>query len=395
MPLALFHVKDNPANPTKRTEKRLGQVRFTVHKLNNRPKPKSTDRIKIISCFSEFGCEVLGCLYCIPRLLRRFPGQYVIAMGWQGREYLYRHLVDEFWELDEEHMWLRDYTRAFHHTSRNLKKIEEEATLHGQVIPAVALGKYAVSNFCRTCGKFWHEWRKKSDDCPACGSTVIIRSVFTDIGTYKPEVRFIPKPRSEYLNWADGIVKPNSIGIFARGRKTYGRNMPIEFYVKLIGLLEGMGYNVIWLGEKQSTPPCPVDHVLDFSRMPEAMDLERTLAIICKLQLTVQFWTASTRLSGIMGVPFLLFESPEQVYASISGLQGAQEGKRLELCSFGNKKLVLSHYRNALENEDEVLKLVQRAIEEMKIGNWTDILGLVEDENFTSLIQEEHYEMLT
>jgi hypothetical protein len=396
MALALFKSKRlDERNPDRKSEKRIGEVTFTVHKFNNRPKPKKKDRIKIVSCFSEFGCEMVGCLYCIPRLLRRYPGQYVIAMGWYGREYLYRHLVDEFWEINEEFMWLRDYTRAFHHVSVNLKQLEEAATVYGDVVPSVALGKYAVSNMCRTCGKFWQEWRKSTECCPACKSTMLVRSAFTDIATYKPQAVRIPSPGKEMMEWADGIVKPNSVGIFARGRKTYGRNLQPEFYVKLIGLLEQMGYNVIWLGEKQSTLPCPVDHVVDFSRMPESRDLERTLAIICKLNFTVQFWTASTRLAAIMGVPFLLFESPEQIYASWSGLMGAQEGKRLELCNFGKQKIVLSHYHNVFEDNDKALGLVERAIGEMKEDNWEDILGMVQDQEFSTMLQTEHYEMLT
>ena len=395
MALAFFRSKDDPKKTGNERELRLDKVEFTVHKFNNRPKPKKTDRIKIVSCFSEFGCETLGCMYCIPRLLRRFPGQYIIAMGWYGRAYLYKHLVDEFWEVNEEYMWLRDYTRAFHHKSVNLKQIEEAATAHGEVVPSAALGKYAVSNFCRTCGKFWHEWRKQTEDCPCCGSTVLIRSIFTDIATYKPTARGIPKPRQEYLDWAKSILKPKTVGVFARGRKTYGRNLTPEFYVKLVELLEKQGYNVIWLGEKQSTQPCPVEHVLDFSRLPESRDLERTLAIICNLEFTIQFWTASTRLSGMMGVPFLLFESPEQIYTSYSGIMSAQEGKRLELCSFGPKKVVLAHYKSVCEEQDKALGLVERAIGEMNEGNYEEILGLVEDKEFSTKLQEEHYELLT
>lgn len=396
MALAFFKSKGvDPRNPIRKNEQKLGEVRFTVHKFNNRPKPKKTDRIKIVGCFSEFGCEIVGCMYCIPRLMRRYPGQYIIAMGWYGREYLYRHLVDEFWEIDEEFMWLRDYTRAFHHLSENLKKIEEAATAYGEVVPSAALGKYAIANMCRTCGKFWEEWRKQYACCPQCKSTVLIRSIFTDINTYKPQARPIPRPSQEMQEWAKTIVKPNTVGIFARGRKTYGRNLQPEFYIKLISLLEGMGYNVIWLGEKQSTLPCPVDHVTDFSRMPESRELERTLAIVCNLEFTVQFWTASTRLAGMMGVPFLLFESPEQVYVSYSGLMGAQEGKRLELCSFGPKKVVISHYTSVYENNEAGLALVERAIGEMKQDNWEDILGMVESEEFSTVLQTEHYEMLT
>ena len=390
MALAYFQKKSEEA-----PEERLENVTFNVHKLNHRPRPRKKDRIKIISCFSEFGCETLGVLYCIPRLLGRFPGSYVIAMGWYGREYLYRHLVDEFWELKEEHMWLREYTRAFHHHSKNLKKIEEEATWYGDVVPSNVLGKYAVANYCRTCGMFWHEWRKKTECCPKCESTVVVRSIFTDINEYKPTARRVPQPSEEVITWAKGVVKPNTVGVFARGRKAYGRNLEPDFYVRLIQLLEQNGHNVIWLGEKQSTQPCPVDHVMDFSRMPESRDLEKTLAIVTQLDFTVQFWTASTRLAGMTGTPFLLFESPEQIYVSYSGLCSAQEGKRLELCSFGPKKVVIAHYKNVVEDPDKALELVERAVGEMKDGNYEEIIGMVEDEWFTEIMQGEHKEMLT
>lgn len=390
-PFAIFKHSGDPTDK----EPNLVDVKFTVHKLNNRLKPTKRERVKIVSCFSEFGCETIGAMYCIPRLLKNYPGQYIIAMGWHGREYLYRHLVDEFWEIDEKCMWLREYTRAFHHVSKNLKKLEESATKYGDVIPSVVLGKYAISNMCRTCGKFWQEWKKACQMCPRCKSTVLVNSIFTDVVKHKATARPIPKPRKEFLDWADEIVKPNSVGIFARDRKTYGRNLTAAFYVELISLLESKGYNVIWLGEKQSTLKCPVDHIVDFSRMPESGDLERTLAIICKLQFTVQFWTASTRLAGMMGVPFLLFESPEQIYSSYSGLMSAQEGKRLELSSFGPKKIVLSHYKSVMENQSAALKLADRAIEEMKSDDWSDIVGLVEDREFTKVMQKEFYELLT
>lgn len=394
-PFAIFENDDNFSRFAKKKEKKLKTVNFKVYKFNNRIKPEKTNRIKIISCFSEFGCETIGCMYCLPRVIRQYPGQYIIAMGWHGREYLYRHLVDEFWEIDESCMWLREYTRAFHHISDNLKKIEESATVYGNVIPSAALGKYAVSNMCRTCGKFWHEWRKISDCCPACKSTVIIRSIFTDIAKYKQQACFIPQPKEDALEWAKGKVGDNFVGIFARSRATYGRNLPPDFYVNLIKLLREMGYDVIWLGEKQSTIPCPVSDVLDFSRLEESKDLEKTLAIICQLRFTVQFWTASTRLAGMMGVPFLLFESPEQIYCSYSGLSAAQEGKRLELATFGSKKIVISHYKSILENQNEGLILVKKAIEEMNEGNWEDIIGLVEDRDFSNTLKQEFLELLT
>jgi predicted Zn-ribbon and HTH transcriptional regulator len=394
-PLALFPIKEGFYNLSKKNELNLNEIKFKIYKFNNRPKPTKKERIKIISCFSEFGCETLGCMYCLPRVIRQYPGQYIIAMGWYGREYLYRHLVDEFWEIDEEYMWLRDYTRAFHHISKNLKKLEESATVYGSVIPSSALGKYAVSNMCRSCGMYWHEWRKITDCCPTCKSTVLVRSIFTDIYKYKSKVSLIPKPNIEIMKWAKSLIGENCVGIFARGRKTYGRNLPPDFYVNLINLIQEMGYKVVWLGEKQSTIPCPVENILDFSRSEHSRDLEKTLAIICQLKFTIQFWTASTRLSGMMGVPFILFESPEQIYASYSGLQSAQEGKRLELTTFGKKKIVISHFKSVLENQSEGLNLVKKAIDEMNNDNWEDLIGLVEDEDFSRVLQKEFYDLLS
>jgi hypothetical protein len=196
------------------------------------------------------------------------------------------------------------------------------------------------------------------------------------------------------LDWAATIVKPNTVGIFARNRKTYGRNLSPDFYINLVRLLEDLGYNVIWLGEPQTTQPCPVDHVLDFSRMSESQELERTLAIICHLSFTIQFWTASSRLSGMMGVPFLLFESPEQIFPSYSGLCGAQEGRRLELTCFGPKKVVLAHYKSVFENPEKALGVVRQAIGEMRDGNFEYVYGLVQDEWFTNMLREENEEML-
>ena len=387
MALALFKPKVNPDSEVK-----LDKVSFDIFKFNHRVRPKKRNRIIIVSCFSEFGCETVGCLYCLPRIIKRYPGRYVIAMGWHGREYLYRHLVDEFWEIKEEHMWLRDYARAFHHVSSNLKKIEEAATLHGDVVPSASVGKYVVSSYCRTCGGFWSEWRMKSNQCPRCKSTVILESLFSDTATHVKNAVKIPRPSKEMLEWAKGLIgDKKTVGVFARGRKTYGRNLQPSFYVNLIQLLEQMGYNIIWLGEKQSSQPCPVDHVMDFSRMPESRDLEKTLAIISNCEFTIQFWTASTRLSGMMGIPFILFESPEQIYCS--GLAPAQEGKRLELTSFGPKKLVISHYNNVVSDNAKGLAYVQRAVKELEKGNYEEIIGMVEDYESTELLQKQYYEL--
>ena len=389
----LIKPKDRPSQPTKLSEQNITQVEFTVHKLNNRPKPNK-DRVVIVCCFSEFGCETLGSMYSIPRLLKRYRGRYVIAVGWYGRAYLYKHLVDEFWEIKPEYMWLRDYARAFHNASNNLLRLEQTLRQYGKLVPSSVLGQYSVGNYCITCGKFWHGWKAASEACPRCKSTYITRSNFSDIEKHKKTAVPLPKPCEEKMEWAKKLLPPKCVGIFARGRKTYGRNLGSDFYVKLIELIRSKGHEVIWLGEKQSTQLCPVEDVLDFSRMEDARDLEKTLAIICHLDFTVQFWTASTRLSGAMGTPFLLFESPEQIYCS--GLIGGQEGKRLELTSFGPKKLVIAHYLSVVENVDLALQCVDRAVEEMSQDNWEDLIveGVVNDVRAVRHLKKEHEEML-
>lgn len=364
-------------------EEDVADVKFTVHKFNNRPKPDSTDRILIFSCFSEFGCEIVGAMYCIPKLLQKEAGKYTIAMGWHGRAYLYRHLVDEFWEIDESCQWLREYCRAFHHESKNLRKLEKVAANQGKLISADAMGRIAIGNRCLKCKAFWGDWHYISE-CKYCKSKDVERSLFGDVSYWKNYVKLIPKPSSEKLQQADTYLKPNPVGIFARGRKCYGRNLQPEFYVKLIELLEGMGFNPIWLGEKQSTQPCPVDHIIDFSRMPESRDLELTLAIVSKLKFSIQFWTASSRLSAIMGTPYLLFESPDQIWGN------GQEGYRRQLCEFGPSKLAVCHYLNVFNDNQSGLNLAKRCIEEMNQGNFEDVLDLLESEHIVKQMKNNH-----
>jgi hypothetical protein len=130
-----------------------------------------------------------------------------------------------------------------------------------------------------------------------------------------------------------------------------------------------MGYNVIWLGEAQSVWKCPVEDVIDFSRDPMSRNLDITLGIIAKLKFTIQFWTASTRLSSMVGTPYILFESPEQIYGR------GQEGFRRKLCDFGSSKLVVAHYKDIYENNQKGLDLSKQAIEEVCLGNFDDIFA--------------------
>lgn len=367
-------------------EKIIENIDFNVFKFNDREKPVDKKNIVIFSCFSEFGCELVGAMYAIPNIIRKeASGKYKIAVGWYGREYFYRNLVDEFWEIKEENQWLREYCRAFHHDSKNLKKIEFNLSSFGRVYTSSIIGNTVIANKCLDCNHLWSFSKNNSyESCPKCESENIERSMFNDIEKLKNNVSKIKEPSLEYNKKALDYLKENSVGIFARGRKCYGRNLQPEFYVKLIELLRNMGYNPIWLGEKQTTLPCPVGDVIDFSRLPESRDLELTLAIIKNLKFTIQFWTASTRLSGIMGIPYILFESPDQIYGN------GQEGYRRKLCDMGPSKLVVSHYKNVYEKNEDALKIVEETIKEVENNDFSVKVGLVESEMIVKGIIDEN-----
>lgn len=358
-------------------EENLSDINFNVFKFNNRLKPEDKRKILFITCFSEFGCESISLLHCIPKILNNYLGYYVICVGWYGREYLYRHLVDEYWEIDEKFQWLREYPYAFDHCSKNLNKLEQILSSEGNVYKGSSMARICLGNNCINCNYFWAS--DKKNPCPKCNSNIINRSLFSDIKAAKNNMLKIPTPSKSIMDYVKKYLKPNSVGIFARNRVVYGRNFDAEFYKKLIKFLEIKGYNPIWLGEKQSVLPCPVDHIVDFSSNPESRDLEKTLAIISQLKFTIQLWTASTRLSSMMNTPWILFESPDQI------LGCGQEGKRIALTTdFNKKKLILSHYNNVLKQPDKALDLIERAINEMNDDNWDDILGLIDQPEFTS-----------
>ena len=352
----------------------IDNIDFNIFKNNNRPKPQDKRKVLIISCLSEFGCEIVGCMYCLPRIMQKFPGHYKIAVGWHGREYLYRHLVDEFWEMKEEHQWLREYCRAFHHESKNLKYLEQALSQQGTLIESRNVGQVAVGNRCRSCNAFWGD-TNYAKSCPYCKHRDIVRSLFADISYWKPQAIKIPIPsESKQSEVKSKYLSGRSVGVFARGRRTYGRNLQPEFYVKLIAMLESKGYTPIWLGEKQSTQPCPVSHIVDFSRMEESRDLETTLAIVAQCEFTFQAYTASTRLASMVGVPYLLVESPDQIWGH------GQEGFRRNLCDFNERKLLISHYLKMREDNGKAIQLIDESIEEMKQGNYEDKFGMLESD---------------
>lgn len=334
----------------------LEGVKFKVHKFNVRPKPAAKNHTVIFSCFSEFGSELLGCLYCIPRFLQtQFLGHYVVAMGWKGRAFLYRHLVDEYWELDDEFQWLREYCRAFHHSSRNLRKVERAVNkIHGKVVDANAF------------------------------SLMTVRDLYKDITETKKTACWTPEPSREAYESVKKFLKPNSVGVCARNRKCYGRNLTIDFYKRLLDMLCEMGYDPVWFGERSTTHDCPYSHITNFRDSPEADDLEKTLAFVSGLRFTVQFWTASTRLAGLVGTPFIIFESPDQIYGV------GHEGLRLSLCTKGKKKLVISHFHSIHSDNESGLNLVRKAIYDIRVGNFDPVIGLVESPDVIKKLRDDN-----
>jgi len=368
-------------------EPHVDEINFAIHKFTNRSKPANTKNIVIFPCFSEFGTEVLGTLYCIPMMMRRnYCGKYSIAMGWQGRAFLYKNLVDEFWEIDPQHMWLRKYCRAFHHHSKNLFRIEKNSAKMGTLVDALAMGVPATYPRLQTCLVNGCGGRTEVFDdyqlCKKCNAAWPAVGLFSDPVKYKAEAVW-PVVSEEKKVAVSKYVKPNSVGITARNRDAYGRNLPPIFYERLIYLLEDMGYSPIWLGEKQTILPCPFSRIPDFSVTEEAKDLENTLALVSQLRFTVQFWTASTRLAGLVGTPYILIESPDQLFGGT--LTPGHEGFRLYLCTKGNKKLVLAHYKSVAEDHNAGLGLVGRAVAELESGDFSDVAGLVEDQKYWSI----------
>lgn len=372
-------MKSLPKNPgdwsSVSKEESFEEIGFSVHKFTSRPRP-SKENINLICCFSEFGCETVGVIYCLPRIIRDHPQKYRIVVGWHGREYLYRHLADEFWEMNEEHMWLREYARAFHNESKNIQRTEKALEAYGTVVPSAYMGKIAISAKCFDCRLFYNtvyaQGRYENNYCPRCGGRNILNPILGDVSYWKPKAVRLPLPSVEKMGVASKYVSGRSVGVFARDRKCYGRNLQPSFYEGLVGLLRGRGYEPIWLGEKQSTLACPVPGIVDFSRMPESRDLETTMAIVSRCDFTIQFWTASSRLAGLMGVPYLLFESPDQIWGN------GQEGIRRNLCDFGKRKLSINHYLNVYHDNNSGLSVVDQCVGEMEAGNWSDHIGMVE-----------------
>jgi hypothetical protein len=351
-------------------EKVLSDIKFDKFKFTSRQPPSDKKDILFISCFGEFGCESMALMYCIPRIVQD-TNYYTICVGWHGREYLYRHLVDEFWGVKEEYQWMREYSNGLKNSSKNIVNLEKSLSNHGRLCNHYHFSAICFQNKCKSCGNVWY---KSKLPCTKCGSSDTEWGILNDVKSNKSKAIKIPSPSKDCLDHVAKYLKTNSVGIFARGRACWGRNLSKDFYVELINFLRSKGYDPIWLGEKQSILPCPVSDVTDFSVTEDASKLELTLALISKLKFTVQFWTASTRLASMVDTPWILFESPDQIVGN------GQEGLRIALTSdFNKRKLILAQYKNIAENESIAFKYLDQAISDLELNNWDDIIGPVEN----------------
>ena len=349
----------------KSKEQKIDDFRFNVFKFTKR---KKSSKVLIITNFCELGVETLACMYSIPRLLEIFNSYYVILVGWSGRDYFYRHLVDEFWELKSENYWLKDSCNAFYHNSKNLDKLEIELKKYGILFKGHYLGNFLISNVCKKC---FNSWKGESLICGKCGSNEITHPLFDRVEN-KKFLRSIPKPKKEIIDRVREHIPDNSVAVFARNRKTYGRNLPKSFYYNLNNLIKDKGYTPIYLGENSSS--LNMEGCVDFSAMPMVQDLSFTLAVLSCIKFSVQFWTASTRLSSIVNTPFVLVESVDQI-----ALRG-QEGLRIAATScFNKKKIILCNYLSFLEDLKSGLDTVEAAINEVELDNWDYVTDLVGD----------------
>lgn len=353
-------------------DKPIDSFVFKKHIFKNSNKNKSL----LITNFSEFGVETLACNYSIPILCKIHADYKIIVVGWSGREYLYRHLADEFWELDEKFYYLKDHSNAFLNKSKDIIKLEEELSSYGKLITSGYLGNFFVAKVCKNC---LHYWIEDSIQCSRCQSKNISLPILETLDkTIRTE---IPIPEFKGIN-----IPENSVAVFARNRKTYGRNLPKEFYLKLNELLKLEGYNPIYLGENSTS--LNMDGCLDFSNKKEAKNLEFTLEILSKVKFSIQFWTASTRLAAITKTPYILVESPNQV------AYHTQELKRIALTSeFNKKKIIICHYIDFLKNQVSGLNLIKDAIEEINNNNWDHIIGMVKNKEILhSIIKSNNLE---
>lgn len=309
--------------------------------------------------FGEFGCEALLPSFVIPRLNNNFPDYRKIVVGWSDREYFYRDLCDEYWEIDSQHMILKNNSYAFQNTSQELQSLSKRLRLIGSVIDGNKMGKICVSAKCLKCF-FEFEIDRGDIYCPKCHSDKIESSLLQGCKYYKKYRSSLPSINKHFIDFANSYIPENTVALFARNRKTYDRNLSESHYDKIIELLTSYGFHVVLLGEKVSSHNLKNKKIINFIDHQFSNNLEAAFAIVNRCIFSLQFFTASTRIASILEKPFIIFESTDQIYGR------GQEGIRLSLMTknYNNKKIVLANYKDVVENIEESIELLKQAIEE-------------------------------
>jgi len=357
----------------------FNEVSFNKHIFNEE---KHFQKKLFYLSFGEFGCEALLPSFLIPRVNNNFPEYRKIVVGWSNREYFYRELCDEYWELDPKYMSLKDYSYAFESTAVEILSIYKRLTSIGVVIDGTKIGKLCVRAKCKKCA-FEFEIDRGDIYCPKCYSENIEKSLFQGSSIYRKYAVPLPDIDKRYTDFANEYIPENTVALFARNRKTYKRNLSIEHYEKLINMITSLGYNIVLLGENVSSYNLKNNKIINFMDHELAGNLEAAFAIVNRCVFSLQFFTASSRISSMLGKPFILFESIDQIYGR------GQEGIRLSLMTknYNNKKIVLANFSDVFENIDESIELASKAIHELIVENNSNDLFL-RPNAYASSIQE-------
>lgn len=312
--------------------------------------------------FGEFGCETILPTFLLPRMNNNFQEYRKIVIGWKDREYFYRDICDEYWELDSKYMMLKNNSYAFENTSVEIASLNKRLIPLGVVINGTKIGKLCVKAKCKKCF-FEFEVDRGDVYCAKCYSDNIEKSLFQGSREYRKYSNVLPQINKKYIDFAQDYIPENTVALFARNRKTYKRNLTTEHYDKIIDMIISLGYNVVLLGESVSSYSLKNEKIINFMNHELAGNLEAAFAIVNKCVFSLQYFTASSRISSLLNKPFVLFESADQVYGR------GQEGIRLSLMTkdYNNKKIVLANYVDVAENTDDAVATTKQAIQELLI----------------------------
>ena len=313
--------------------------RFVIHENDGKP-------VLFLSSLIEFGCESLLPHYFLDDFKRTYSQFHTIAITWSGRKCLYQNHMDEIWELDDNFQYLRDMSLAFHAIGKNIGNIEKSLLKYGKVLQSKFIANKFLETYCFSCGHFFPS-QYCAEKCERCSSTNLKQSMICNPEAHKINYSPLKLNLDKYKHMLNCFKKDQKyIGIFARHRKTYGRNLPKSFYIDLIEKLKRKNYEVVWLGEKQNTLECPSTVSFDLTKSEFANDVAACVAMVSKCHATFQAWTASTRFSMWAERPFFLVESRDQVNGK------GHEGKRIKLLDNNkvfNKIFVYNYYDANIE----------------------------------------------